>query len=155
MGIPPFTRGVLNLDLQSGVNDFLSQLSAHLKPVNPIEPKGAELVRAIAETPHANPAKYAYEQLEKLIKEFESGLDDDHEVGLKIVSLGDVGVYYVQELDYRPPHILIFRCQSPEGTKATLIQHHSQLSFLLISLPKLEPQRTARRVGFAVQGDET
>ena len=58
------------------MNDFLSQLSAHLKPVNPIEPKGAELVRAIAETPHANPAKYAYEQLEKLIKEFESGLDD-------------------------------------------------------------------------------
>lgn len=142
------------MGFENGVNDFLSYLAAHLDPPNSLKAKNAEIANLIASSPQMNPSKWAYERLEDLIKEFEADLDDTHEVGLKIVSLGNVGIYYVQEISYWSPHILIFHCLAENGAKATLIQHYSQMNFLLISLPKLNPQEKARRVGFAVHNDE-
>ena len=142
------------MDLGKILNDFLVPPASEAEFINPLEAKSAEIANLIASSPQMNPSKWAYERLEDLIKEFEADLDDTHEVGLKIVSLGNVGIYYVQEISYWSPHILIFHCLAENGAKATLIQHYSQMNFLLISLPKLNPQEKARRVGFAVHNDE-
>lgn len=96
-----------------------------------------------------NPASWTYERLSSIVKEFQDNLDDTQEVGLKIIPLGNL-VYYVQDIGYWGPDILMFYCLTPEGAEATLIQHYSQLNFLLTALPKLDPQKPARRIGFDV-----
>jgi hypothetical protein len=37
---------------------------------------------------NANPAKWAYERIMKSIVEFEARLDDDHEIGARLVNFG-------------------------------------------------------------------
>ena len=83
-----------------------------------------------------------------MIKNFESELNEDQEVGIKIVSLGNVGIYYVQEIDYWSPYILVFHCLDQHRNKATLTQHFTQLNFLLNVLTKLDSQKPAKRIGF-------
>ena len=104
--------------------------------------------------PLESPVKWTYTRLTRLIQEFEARLDDEHEIGLSIVPLGDA-VYRVRDFDCWYPDMLIFYCLTLEGAEATLIQHHSQLNFLLIALPKLDPQEPPRRIGFSLKDAPT
>ncbi len=113
-----------------------------------------KLEETIASAPQVNPAKWVYNQLTELVEEFEAGLNDEQEIGLKIISLGNAEIYYVQRIDYRNPYLLVFHCLTPNGNKATLIQNYSQLNFLLIALPKLNTQKSARRIGFSMRQTE-
>lgn len=83
-----------------------------------------------------NPAEWTYERLGSLIKDFEEELDDEHEVGVRLVSFGNGSVYHVVSLGYWGPDIVIFHCIAQDGAKADLIQHVSQLNFLLMAVPK-------------------
>lgn len=113
-----------------------------------------ELAKITANSPKNNPAKWAYEHLIQLVKDCERELDNEHEIGLTIVSLGNTGTYYIQEIDYWSPYFLVFHCLTKNGVKAILIQHHSQLNFLLTVLPKQDPKASAKRIGFCVYHDE-
>ncbi|MDR1978561.1 MAG: DUF6173 family protein [Synergistaceae bacterium] len=98
-----------------------------------------------------NSAEWAYERLASLFKDFEDDLDDEHEIGLQLVSFGNANVYHISDIGYWGPDIIIFHCRTQEGHAADLIQHVSQLNVLLLALPKLEEK--ARRIGFFV-GEE-
>lgn len=113
-----------------------------------------KLERLMMDAPKNNPAKWAYEQLRQLVKEFEAGLDDEHEVGIKIAYVGSPFTCYVDEIDYWSPYILAFHCRTEEGLKTTLIQHHSQLNFLLVVLPKHDSNNPAKRIGFRAHFDD-
>ncbi len=113
-----------------------------------------KLERLIADAPKNNPAKWAYEQLKHLVKEFEADLDDEHETGIKIANVGSPFICYVDEIDYWSPYILAFHCHTEEGLKTTLIQHHSQLNFLLVVLPKHDSHKPAKRIGFRPHTDD-
>ena len=73
-------------------------------------------------------ADYQYEIIMNEIADFESALDDDHEVALKLCNFGYVNGQYSQ-----------------------LIQHISQINFLLTSVPKSDPNKSARRIGFKTE----
>lgn len=74
-------------------------------------------------------ASHSYEVIMERIKEFEDGLDDDHEVGVKLASFGQSITMSVTGIGYSNPSTLVFYGYVGDQP-ATLIQHMSQLNFL-------------------------
>lgn len=95
-----------------------------------------------------NMADYSYEVISKRIKEFEDSLDNNHEVVVKLASFGQSITMQVTDIGYSNPSTLVFYGYV-ETQQATLIQHMSQLNFLLLSVPKHDPEKPPRRIGFA------
>lgn len=96
-----------------------------------------------------NMADWKFEKLIEQIKDFEDGLDDDHEVALKLASFGSAIMMYVVTIGYQNPDMLYFY-GFVDGQPAQLIQHMSQLNFLITSVEKIDKDKPARRIGFAL-----
>lgn len=92
-------------------------------------------------------ASYKYQILKEEIKEFESTLDENHEVILLLSSFGQSVAMLVEEIRYANPSIIIFD-GVVNGKPSTLIQHVSQLSFLITSVEKPAERNQPRRIGF-------
>ena len=92
-------------------------------------------------------ADYSYEIIMDSIREFEANLDEEHEVALKLASFGRDVTLAVTDIGYANPSTLIFS-GFVGGQPAALIQHVSQLNFLLMSVPKNDPEKPPRRIGF-------
>lgn len=93
-------------------------------------------------------ADYSYEVVMDRIKEFQSTLDNDHEVGIMLASFGTNITMVVEDIGYSNPSTLVFY-GFVSDKPATLIQHMSQLNFLLLAIPKSDPEQPPRRIGFA------
>ena len=99
------------------------------------------------------PLTYSYsdtqfEILSKYIKAFEQSLDSEHEVGIKLASFGQSITMQVTEVSYEKSVLMVFKGYV-NGNMSTLIQHVSQLNFLLTAIPK-EPSKPKRPIGFVV-----
>ena len=94
-----------------------------------------------------NMADYSYEVILRRIKEFEETLDDDHEVAVKLASFGQSVTMVVSGLGFSNPSTLVFYGFVGDQ-RATLIQHMSQLNFLLLAVRKADPEKPPRRIGF-------
>ena len=92
-------------------------------------------------------AEYQYELVTEAIREFQNELDDEHEVGLLLASFGQSILLNVTDIGYANPSLIYFYGYV-NGKKSTLIQHINQLSFLLTSVEKANPNVPARRIGF-------
>ena len=92
-------------------------------------------------------ADYQYEVIMHRIKEFEEELDDEHEIAVQLASFGKDILMNVTGIGYSNPSTLVFH-GFVNGQNATLIQHMSMLSFLLLAVKKPEPEKPARRIGF-------
>ncbi len=92
-----------------------------------------------------NPALWTYKRVEKIIQNFEEKLNQDQEIGLRLVSFNDITIY-LDSIGYWGPNIIIFYGASDKGEKVELIQNISQLNILLITLPKTKPE--SRSIGF-------
>ena len=95
-----------------------------------------------------NPAKWAHERLVGYIQSFEAALDDEHEIGARLVSFGATVVFHIEDIGYHGPDIITFRGIDTDGRRVQLVQHVTQLSVLLIAMEKIGPE--ARRIGFAL-----
>lgn len=103
--------------------------------------------------PDIKPAPIAYsysdtqfDVLRKYIKDFESSLDSEHEVGLILTNFGQSITMQVTEISYEESVLMIFKGYV-NGRMSTLIQHVSQLNFLLTSIEK-EPNKPKHPIGF-------
>lgn len=94
-------------------------------------------------------ASNCYKNIMSEIENFQNSLDSEHEVGISLASFGKEILMYVSSIGYQNPDIMLF-CGTVNGCEARLIQHMNQLNFLLVSLPKSEPEKPARRIGFSV-----
>lgn len=99
------------------------------------------------------PIAYSYsdtqfEVLSKRIKDFEKTLDSEYEVGLILTNFGQSITMYVTEISYEESVLMVFKGYV-NGRMSTLIQHVSQLNFLLTSVEK-ESDRPKRTIGFVV-----
>lgn len=92
-------------------------------------------------------ADYQYELLCEDIKEFESSLDNEHEVALKLASFGQSITLSVTNIGYSNPSLIHFYGYVGND-KAHLIQHVNQLNFLMLAVPKADPVKPPRRIGF-------
>lgn len=107
----------------------------------------------IASIPVHDYADGTYEDIVDYIKKFEAGLDSDHEVALRLASFGQSITLSVTDIGYSNPSTLVFYGYV-DGRPATLIQHMTQLNFLLLSVEKAEPDKPARRIGFSLSSDD-
>lgn len=96
-----------------------------------------------------NNARAMYDVIVQQVKQFQDALDNDHEVGILMTAAGAGSLMIVTYIRYANPSILIFD-GIIDGRPAQLIQHMTQLNFLLTSVQK-SPERPARRIGFAPQ----
>ncbi len=84
--------------------------------------------------------------IKKYVQDFQRSLDQDHDVGLLLTNFGQSTLMEVTQIGYEESVLMVFRGYV-NGTMATLIQHISQLNFLLMAVPKA-PDQPKRKIGF-------
>ena len=119
--------------------DPLSRMTAAIATPLPFE------VSRINDTT-LNPAEWTYERLKNYIKDFESELDNDHEIAARLVSFGQSLTFHIEDMGYYGPDIITFYGKNDKNEPVQLIQHTSQLSVLLVAVKKQADQ--PRRIGF-------
>ena len=92
-------------------------------------------------------ADWKYEKIMEEIAEYEAKLDNDHEIALRLASFGSSTVMVVTSVGYQNPDMLYFY-GFVNGKDAQLIQHVSQLNFLITSVEREDKTKPARRIGF-------
>jgi Family of unknown function (DUF6173) len=102
----------------------------------------------LADFHRASLASAFVEKILRRIAHFDASLDTEHEVGVKLVTFGQTVTFHVQDVKYHNPSLLVFQGVAPEGHRVELIQNVSQISFLLIALPKSDPSKPKRPFGF-------
>jgi len=123
------------------MSNFTDLLSPHTlaqiqtPPVNPL---------IVAE--RENRASAFYKRLVEWINEFEKSLDPEHEVGVRLVSFGPEVVFHLTDITYWNPSLIRFDGTLDNGSPVQLMQHVTQISVLLTSVP-----RTRDRIGFRAE----
>lgn len=76
----------------------------------------------------------------EMITKFDKTLDSEYEVGVKLVSFGQTVTFHVTKLGYYNPSLIRFFGLLEDGSPVELIQHVSQISFLLMALKRINPK---------------
>jgi Family of unknown function (DUF6173) len=100
-------------------------------------------------------ASEIYKHLVEMINTYDIQLDQEHEVGVRLVSFGQSVTLHVNELGYYNPNLIIFHGHLEDGSLVQLIQHISQISFLLTSVKRLDPSTPKRQIGFHAKEENT
>jgi len=103
----------------------------------------------LADIARASIAKESFDRLNHQIKQFDEGLDQDHEVGVKLVSFGPSVTFHVEFLGFHNPNLIFFHGVTADGDRMQLIQHVNQISFVLLAMRKPNPEEPKRLFGFA------
>ena len=98
-----------------------------------------------------NPAKWMFDRLVRLIEDFEKGLSDQEEVGGRMVGAPGDQAFHIDDIGFWGPDLIMFYGKNPQGRPVRLIQHYTQLSVLLTSMPKEQPREEPRRIGFLLR----
>jgi hypothetical protein len=93
-------------------------------------------------------AQHVHRKLLRIIKDFDKELDQNHEVGIRLVSFGSEVTIHVDDLGYWDPNLIVFLGTMLDGSPVQLVQHTSQLSFLLTSLKRKDPSQPKKGFGF-------
>ena len=94
-----------------------------------------------------------YEILKEQIEKFQENLSDDVDVCVQLASFGSSIIMYVSDIGFQNPDIMYF-WGYVNGNEAQLIQHISQLNFMLMAVKKQKPDDKPRRIGFAVDAED-
>jgi hypothetical protein len=114
----------------------------------PTFPLVKTLPEMLLESQQPEHASEFHKRLLEYIKEFEAGLDQEHEVGMRLVSFGQSIQFAVRDIGYYNPKLICFYGELDTGSKVQLIQHVNQISFLLLALPRANPSEPKRPIGF-------
>jgi hypothetical protein len=68
------------------------------------------------------------------------------------VTFGPALTIHVTAIGYMQPSLIIFRGQTEDWKPLELVQNVNVISFLLTALPRLDPDKLRRRIGF-LRGD--
>lgn len=96
----------------------------------------------------ANLASEFYKRLLKWIEDFDRSLDQEHEVGVRLVSFGQSVVFRLSNMSYWNPSLISFSGSTDEGNPVELIQHVSQISVLLTRLRRRNAEQPKHPIGF-------
>lgn len=92
-----------------------------------------------------NPALRIFDRLVEEIKTFEANIGADKECAMRLTSFGNA-TFQIHEIILNGADIFSFTGKDENGHPILLLQHYTQLSFLLTEKPKSE--EVARRIGF-------
>jgi len=99
----------------------------------------------------ANYASEFYKRLVDWIKNFDANLDQTHEVGVRLVNFGQTVTFHLEDMSYWNPSLISFTGRKEDGQPVELIQHVSQISILLTSLPRENPNQPKSPIGFSAE----
>ncbi len=102
----------------------------------------------LVSTMEANYASEFHKRLVKWINDFNASLDNEHEVGVRLVSFGQTVVFHLEDIGYWNPSLICFKGKTEQGNPVELIAHVSQISILLTKLPRENPSVPKRPIGF-------
>jgi hypothetical protein len=103
-------------------------------------------VAAAQDRPH-DPAAWMHQRLVNQIVEFEKNLGPDHEIGGRFVEGPGSEPLHISNVASWGPDMVLFMGQFPDGRRFELMQHYSQVSVLLLAVPKMT-DAPPRRIGF-------
>ena len=95
----------------------------------------------------ASTAVEVCKRLKNVFLSFENGLNPDEEIGLVLTSYGAVRQIVVCSVVALGPNLLVIS-GIENSLGVTLVQHISQLSFLLVPVKKSAPDEPRRKIGF-------
>ncbi len=98
-------------------------------------------------------ADWQYDKIMKQIQNFEKELDNNHEIALLLASFGTTVLMQVADLGYQNPDLMYF-WGYVNGKYTQLIQHVSQLNFLITSIEKEDKSKPPKRIGFTSPADD-
>lgn len=107
-------------------------------------------VQLMQEFQASEQASEFYRILIEYIKEFDEQLDQEHEVGIQLVSFGHSIQFAVRDIGYCNPKLITFVGELEDGSKVQLVQHVNQLSFLLLAVPRKNPEKPKYPLGFCL-----
>jgi hypothetical protein len=96
-----------------------------------------------------NLASEFHKRLIKWIQDFDKELDNEFEVGVRLVSFGQTVTFHLENIGYWNPSLISFSGFTENGEPVELIQHVSQISILLLKMKRKDPQKPKRPIGFA------
>jgi hypothetical protein len=132
------------------MEDFNKRILASIQPqLKDISPPDMSWMHAQQKQIDArnNPVLQAFDSLVEYVKDFESSLDDEHEVAASLASFGSVITFHIRTIGYSKPDILTFEGVTSEGNRVKLIQHVAQLNVLLMAT-KLSTESPKKPIGF-------
>jgi len=137
------------LDLVADVNEFGNLISINESLMKNAFEMPSPHLGPIAPLPNIDGgmASGFYERLTKMIAEFESNLDGEHEVGVRLVNFGHEVTFHLSDIGYWNPFLIWFEGETESSDPVKLIQHVHQISVLLMKLPR-RPNKPPKRVGF-------
>jgi Family of unknown function (DUF6173) len=112
----------------------------------------AELGAKLEAEKVAKSAKGLLTRLAESIRGFEATLDPDVEVGISLASFGQSIQIRVKAIAYIDPNLIVIEGFSGASEPVRLVQHMSQLNFLLMKLPRLAPDTPRQPIGFRIDG---
>lgn len=112
-------------------------------------PNITPMIPNIPEIKNNNLADAFYDRLVNIIIDFEKKLNADEEVGARLVSIGESITIHIDDLGYWNPSLIYFYGRDNNDREVQLIQHVSQISVLLMKVPRTNPER--ERIGFKMQ----
>ena len=141
-------------------NTKAAKAPAAKKPAEQPAPSAIEMfpVPAIAEdlwpqgdaadeaTLHA--AEEVYNHLLARVKDFQSTLPERYELGIRLGNFGGERAVHVRGMGYRNPNIIEFYGLLDGDKQVAVVQHVSQLNFMLLAVPPVAEQ-PPYRIGFA------
>lgn len=89
-----------------------------------------------------------YKKLSHYMDEFDKSLNQEQEVGVKLVNFGQTVQFTVHSIGYFNPKLICFYGEMPDGSAIQLIQHVNQISFLLTAVQRKNPEVPKRPIGF-------
>lgn len=95
-----------------------------------------------------------HERLMKMIQVFEDKLDNQHEVGARLVNFGQTVVFHLKNIGYCNPCMIRFYGETDSGEPIELIQHISQISIMLVRMKRLDPDKPKTKIGFLQEDEE-
>lgn len=109
--------------------------------------KSIEFARFVPPT-NPNLASEFHMRLMSWINDFHRNLDDDLEVGARLVNFGQSVTFHVENIGYWNPSLISFMGKNEVGEPVELVQHVTQISILLVAMKRksIEPKRP---IGFA------
>ena len=93
-------------------------------------------------------AKSIFNELVQRIQRFESELNQEQEVGMQLVNFGQSTQFSVSRLGYTDPSIIWFEGVLADDSSVQLVQHVSQISFLMVALKREHPEKPKAQIGF-------
>ncbi len=82
------------------------------------------------------------------INEFDSNLTAEDEVVARLVNFGEIIQFGIESIGFSDPSLIIFSGHTSDGSHVQLVQHVSQISILLLSAKRPDPEKPKFPIGF-------